>query len=184
MERFQVTTDKVLGPSGRTQASLTVKRYAHFSAGVFAGAVDYTDDAPTSRGGFAAFRTLADERPRDLGAFAALETRVKTDGRGYIFNLKCAGSGADLLWQVRLVAPPGVWTTLAFPFADMVLTRRGRVEATQHAVECVAARPRARRASGYPRAPPSCDPLLFFPPHLAQARRRVRLGRAARRRRL
>lgn len=78
-ERWQVTTDRVLG--GHTDCSFTLKRYAHFSAGVFSGCIDYRDTNPRSRGGFASFRTKADERERRLESYAALEMRVKTDGR-------------------------------------------------------------------------------------------------------
>ena len=84
LSRFQVTTDRVLGPAGASAAALTLRRYAHFSAGAFAGAIDYGADGsagPDSRGGFAAFRTRADERVRDLSAFSALGMRGKTDGR-------------------------------------------------------------------------------------------------------
>lgn len=54
----------------------------------------------------------------------------------YILNLKSERRSPDLLWQIKLVAPePFRWTTLAFPFADMILTKRGRVEMAQHPVE-------------------------------------------------
>jgi hypothetical protein len=78
-ERFQVTTDRVLG--GSTDCSFTLKHYPNFSAGLFEGVVDYHDDNPNSRGGFASFRTKADEKERRLGAYEALEMRIKTDGR-------------------------------------------------------------------------------------------------------
>lgn len=77
--RWQVTTDRVLG--GSTDCSFTLKHYAHFSAGVFSGAINYSDDNPRSRGGFASFRTKADERERRLESYEALEMRIKTDGR-------------------------------------------------------------------------------------------------------
>jgi hypothetical protein len=38
------------------------------------------------------------------------------------------------LWQVRLVAPPLKWVTLGVRFADLALTRRGRVEANQQPI--------------------------------------------------
>lgn len=135
LDRFQVTTDAVLGPAGHTTAALRLRRYAHFTAGEFSGAIDWRDASPQSRGGFASFRTRSGERLRDLSAFSALEMRVKTDGRPYVLNLKAAHAAPDFLWQIRLLAPAGVWTTLAFPFADMVLTKRGRVELEQHPVE-------------------------------------------------
>ncbi len=79
IERFQVTTDRVVG--GRTEAVLRLKPYKSFSAACFEGIVD-RDDEPNSKGGFAAFRTKADERTRDLSSFEGVEMRVKTDGRG------------------------------------------------------------------------------------------------------
>lgn len=133
--KFQITTDKVLGPQGQSQCQFTLRDYAHFSSGLFMGTIDYRDENPQSRGGFAAFRTRADERIRDLSSFEALELRIKTDGRPYTLNLKAAHSSPDFLWQIRLQTDPLKWMTVAFPFRDMVLTRRGRVEMTQHAVE-------------------------------------------------
>lgn len=79
IQRFQVTTDRVLG--GRSDCSFTLKQYSNFSAGVFQGVIDYEDGNPDSRGGFASFRTLPEERPRDLAAFEAFEMRVKADRR-------------------------------------------------------------------------------------------------------
>ncbi len=85
VQRFQITTDRVLG--GRSDASLRLKAYPSFASGVFEGVIDYPQGGPdgtqtTSKGGFASFRTKADERVRDLSAFEGVELRVKTDGRG------------------------------------------------------------------------------------------------------
>lgn len=111
IDRYQVTTDRVLG--GHTSCSFSLKQYEFFSsgargwrvhrrvvvaasarpsssspprvlrcpAGVFQGVIDYHDDNPDSRGGFASFRTKPEERVRDLSSFEALEMRIKTDGR-------------------------------------------------------------------------------------------------------
>jgi Complex I intermediate-associated protein 30 (CIA30) len=135
IDKFQVTTDRVLGPQGHTECSFTLKPYKNFSAGLFSGAIDYRDDNPNSRGGFAAFRTRADERVRDLSSFEALELRIKSDGRPYILNLKAAHRSPDFLWQIRLVTEPNKWVTVAFPFSDMILTKRGRIELEQYPVE-------------------------------------------------
>lgn len=129
MERFQITTDSVLG--GSTRASFSLKKYDAFQAGVFEGIIDYTDDNPNTRGGFAALRTKADDKIRDLHTCVALELRVKTDGRPYILNIKSADMSPDQLWQMRLQAPAFKWTTLACPFNELVLTRRGNTEVTQ-----------------------------------------------------
>jgi len=53
----------------------------------------------------------------------------------YVLNLKAAHSSPDFLWQIRLLTEPFKWATVAFPFSDMVLTKRGRIELTQHPVE-------------------------------------------------
>jgi NADH dehydrogenase [ubiquinone] 1 alpha subcomplex assembly factor 1 len=127
--RFQVTTDRVLG--GATDASLSVKPYANFTAGLFTGVVDYKNTNPDSRGGFAAFRTKPDERERDLDKFQALEMRIKTDGRRYIVNLKAQDHSPEHLWQMAVMAEPHAWTTVAVPFSQLVLTRRGRVDIAQ-----------------------------------------------------
>lgn len=129
VDRFQITTDAVLG--GSTRASFSLKKYDAFQAGVFEGIVDYHDDNPNTRGGFAALRTKADDKIRDLHTCAALELRVKTDGRPYILNVKSSDMNPDQLWQMRLQAPAWRWTTLACPFHELVLTRRGNTEVTQ-----------------------------------------------------
>ncbi|RYG46126.1 hypothetical protein EON67_09885, partial [archaeon] len=49
----------------------------------------------------------------------------------YVLNVKCEEHPADLLWQVRIVTEPFRWVTVACPFSDLVLTRRGRVELNQ-----------------------------------------------------
>jgi NADH dehydrogenase [ubiquinone] 1 alpha subcomplex assembly factor 1 len=132
--RFQVTTDRVLG--GQTSCALTQKRYATFSSALFSGVVDPCGEDASAEmrrhGGFASFRTLPGERVRDVSAFRAFELRVKTDGRAYVANFKCAAHGPENLWQSVVVTPrPGAWTTLAIPFRDLRLTRRGRMEALQ-----------------------------------------------------
>lgn len=129
--RFQVTTDRVLG--GRTAASFARKEYAGFAVGCFAGAIDYApdDDGAAARGGFAAFRTKPDERARDVSAFEGVELRVKTDGRAYVANFKCADHSPEQLWQARIVTPAFQWTRVAVPFKDLTLVTRGRVEALQ-----------------------------------------------------
>ena len=130
LNRFQVTTDRVLG--GMSTASFTAKRYKTFTSGVFSGIVDFVDQAgnieATARGGFAAIRTKADERVRNFSAFDGLELRVKTDGRVYTLNVKCADYPADALWQCKIKTPPNKWYTVGIPFRDLVLTRRGRIE--------------------------------------------------------
>lgn len=130
LNRFQVTTDRVLG--GMSTATLTAKRYKFFTSGVFSGVVDFVDQSgsaeATARGGFAAFRTKADERVRNFSAFDGLELRVKTDGRIYTLNVKCADYPADALWQCKIVTLPNKWVTIGIPFRDLVLTRRGRIE--------------------------------------------------------
>ena len=131
MARYQVTTDAVVG--GRSSSAFTLKRYEHFSAGCFTGAIDFAhEDDVEGRGGFASFRTLPDERVRDLSAFEAFELRVKTDGRPYTLNFKCAEHSPEQLWQAQVLTPrPYEWTSVAVPFADLRLTRRGRVELAQ-----------------------------------------------------
>ena len=131
VSRFQVTTDSVLG--GATSCSFSLKAYRHFSVGSFSGTIDFppASEEARSRGGFAAFRTRADERVRDLSAFEAFEMRIKTDGRPYIANFKSARHSPEQLWQVRLHAPPLKWVTLAIPFRELVLTKRGAIEAHQ-----------------------------------------------------
>ena len=131
MARYQVTTDAVVG--GRSSSAFTLKRYEHFSAGCFTGAIDFAhEDDVEGRGGFASFRTLPDERVRDLSAFEAFELRVKTDGRPYTLNFKCAEHSPEQLWQAQVVTPRAfAWTSVAVPFADLRLTRRGRVELAQ-----------------------------------------------------
>jgi hypothetical protein len=132
--RFQVTTDRVLG--GASDCTFSLKAYRHFSVGSFAGTIDWPSGTPASaRGGFASFRTRADERVRDVSAFGAFQLRVKTDGRAYVANFKCAGRSPEHLWQVRLHAPAFTWVTLAVPFRDLVLTKRGRVDEHQFEFE-------------------------------------------------
>ena len=126
LARFQITTDTVLG--GRSSARFVRKQYTHFACASFEGALDYDDGDPSSRGGFAAVRTTPDEREHHLGAYAALELRVKTDGRPYVLNVKSSKRTPQHLWQTRLVAAPHRWVTLVVPFAEMMLTYRGRVE--------------------------------------------------------
>ena len=128
-ERFQVTTDTVLG--GSTRASFRLKQYDAFQAAVFEGVIDYEDDNPNTRGGFAALRTKADDKICDLHTCAALELRVKTDGRPYILNVKSSEMDPDQLWQMKLQAPAFRWTTLACPFHELVLTKRGNTEVSQ-----------------------------------------------------
>lgn len=48
-----------------------------------------------------------------------------------MLNIKCEEHPADLLWQIRVVTEPYRWVTVACPFSDLVLTRRGRVELNQ-----------------------------------------------------
>jgi monofunctional biosynthetic peptidoglycan transglycosylase len=131
LRRFQVSTDAVLG--GGSRAELTARRYRSFRAGVFSGELDFHDPSAEAmaRGGFAAFRTKADERVRDLSAFEGLALRVKTDGRAYTANVKCADHPPDALWQMRVVTRPFEWVSVGLPFRDMVLSRRGRVEPEQ-----------------------------------------------------
>ena len=131
MGRYQVTTDAVLG--GRSTSSFSLKQYEHFSAGCFSGALDFNHEEDLEgRGGFASFRTLPDERVRDLSAFEAFELRVKTDGRPYVLNFKCADHSPEQLWQCHVITPtPFAWASVAVPFADLRLTRRGRVELAQ-----------------------------------------------------
>ena len=133
ISRFTVTTDRVLG--GASDCSFALKAYRHFSVGCFTGNIDWQTDEPRDRdrGGFASFRTKPDERVRDVSAFSAFQLRVKTDGRPYIANFKCADHSVDQLWQVQLQAPPLQWVTLAIPFRDLVFTRRGHIE--QHQIE-------------------------------------------------
>ena len=131
-ERFQVTTDKVLG--GRTDADFYLKQYEHFAAGCFEGSIDFPDEDPASRGGFASFRTTAAEKEHALGAYEAVEMRVKTDGRPYILNMKSSRRSAQHLWQMRIITAPHRWVTAAFPFDEMLLTFRGRVELAQQAI--------------------------------------------------
>lgn len=131
--RFQVTTDRVLG--GRSTCSFSLKSYANFTTGCFTGTIDYEDENPSSRGGFASFRTRPEERVRDVTAFEAFELRIKTDGRPYTANFKCATHSVDQLWQARLETPAFKWTTVAVPVRDLVLTKRGRVEAHQVALD-------------------------------------------------
>lgn len=151
-DKFQVTTDRVLGGMsriatclllgslsfifffifiGQTEAEFFRKDYKNFSSGMFQGIINHNDDNPLSNGGFASFRTLPDERVRDLSAFNALEMRIKTDGRPYIANFRCTDHGADQLWQIRLITEPMRWTTIAFPISDLMLTKRGRVDVFQ-----------------------------------------------------
>lgn len=132
IEKFHTTTDKVLG--GASTASFKLKQYDAFQAAVFEGIIDYQDDNPNTRGGFAAVRSRADDKVRDLHTCAALEMRVKTDGRPYILNVKSADASPDQLWQMRLLAPPFKWTTLACPFHELILTKRGNLEVTQFPV--------------------------------------------------
>ena len=131
ISKFQVTTDTVLG--GRSTSSFTLKSYNNFSVGCFSGSLDFNHDEDVEgRGGFASFRTKPDERVRDLSAFEAFELRIKTDGRPYIANFKCADHSVEQLWQAQLLTPrPYVWTSVALPFRDLRLTRRGRVELVQ-----------------------------------------------------
>lgn len=129
MARFQVTTDRVLG--GRTECGFGLKAYTHFVGGVFSGTIEYADDNPDSRGGFAAFRTKPDERERDLTPFQAVEMRVKTDGRRYVANFKSATHSPEHLWQMAVMTEPYAWVTVALPFSQLVLTRRGRVDIAQ-----------------------------------------------------
>lgn len=129
MSKFQITTDRVLG--GRTDCTFSLKPYAHFTAGCFTGIVDYTDDNPESKGGFASFRTKPDERERDLSAFSALEIRVKSDGRRYVANVKSGTHGPEHLWQMSVITEPYTWVTVAVPFNQLILTRRGRVDIAQ-----------------------------------------------------
>lgn len=136
LARFMVTTDTVLG--GKSSASLALRRYKHFSAAVFSGVIDYAKageaaDVP-SRGGFAAVRSRPEERSRDLAGFTAVEMRIKSDGRPYIFNVKCADFSAEHLWQMRMVTPPSTWATVAIPFHELMMTRRGRVEMDQQEI--------------------------------------------------
>ena len=131
LDKFQVTTDTVLG--GRSTSSLTLKPYEGFTAGCFTGSIDFNhEDDLEGRGGFASFRTKPDERVRDLSAFEGVELRVKTDGRPYIANFKCAEHSPEQLWQSQILTPrPFTWTSVAIPFRDLRLTRRGRVELVQ-----------------------------------------------------
>jgi NADH dehydrogenase [ubiquinone] 1 alpha subcomplex assembly factor 1 len=129
-----VTTDRVLG--GQTSCALTLKQYGAFNAAMFSGVVDPCGEDASAEmrrhGGFASFRTKPAERVRDLAPFRAFELRVKTDGRPYMANFKCEAHGPENLWQSAIVTPrPGAWTTLAIPFRDLRLTRRGRIEALQ-----------------------------------------------------
>ena len=128
-DHFTITTDRVLR-DGRTTATFSRKLYEGFAAGVFSGLLD----GGSGSGGFASVRTKPEGRVHSLRAYAALELRVKGDGRPYILNVKCADFPAEALWQTRLVAPAGVWRTLAVPWEDMMLTRRGKVELVQERV--------------------------------------------------
>lgn len=138
ISRFRVTTDRVLG--GASDCSFALKAYRHFSVGSFTGVIDWQADGPSDRdrGGFASFRTRPDERIRDVSAFAAFQLRIKTDGRPYIANFKCADHSPDQLWQVRLHAPPLQWVTVAFPFSDLIFTKRGHIEENQIGLNCEA----------------------------------------------
>ena len=101
------------------------------SPGYFEGTIDYRDDNPNSKGGFAAVRSKHDNKAYDFTAFSALEMRVKTDGRHYILNVKCARLHPETLWQAKIVTEPFRWTTLAVPFEDLMMTRRGVIEYNQ-----------------------------------------------------
>lgn len=59
--------------------------------------------------------------------------------RRYILNVKCADYSPEHLWQMRIVTPPAQWRTIALPFSEMMLTRRGRVEMEQREInrDCI-----------------------------------------------
>lgn len=59
--------------------------------------------------------------------------------RSYILNVKCADYSPEHLWQMRIVTPPAQWRTIALPFSEMMLTRRGRVELEQREInrDCI-----------------------------------------------
>jgi len=69
------------------------------------------------------------------------------------------------LWQIRLLAPAGTWTTLAFPFSDMVLTKRGRIEMQQHPVERehIQGVRAQRRLAAHASSPLASVPRLLLP---------------------
>jgi hypothetical protein len=45
--------------------------------------------------------------------------------------VKGSESAPDFLWQMAIVTQPHVWSTVAVPFRELMLTRRGRIELDQ-----------------------------------------------------
>jgi len=132
-EAYVVTTDELFG--GRSRASMRVKEYRYFMAGVFEGEVDWTSDDRESRGGFCNVRTrerkpLRQDEEIMMGT-EAVQLRVKTDGRPFLLNFQCSNSTDEDVWQAEVRTAPGRWETLALPWSGFAHVSRGLVRETQ-----------------------------------------------------
>lgn len=125
--------------------------------GLFTGNISLKTSGDMLRSGFCTVRTLPYERvgcaekkpkrPRssrtdaalyaqipDLEPFSALELRLRTDGRPYFLNIKCANM-SEAIFQGKMVLPPHKWFTVALPFSSFLLTHRGRIVEVQQEID-------------------------------------------------
>lgn len=135
--RYLITTDELFG--GKSRATMRVKQYKHFMAGVFEGVVDWTSEDRESRGGFCNVR-LRERKPvreddEEMMATEGVQLRVKTDGRPFLLNFQCRDTTDEDVWQAEVRTAPFRWETLALPWSGFAHVSRGLVREVQMNLE-------------------------------------------------
>lgn len=107
--------DDVMGGISKSRFTLSEE-----GIGIFTGALSLENN-----GGFASIRSS--ERDYELDGYKGLRIRVRGDGREYGLNASAADErGRVGSWRKRFMTTDGEWETIDVPFAEMVLSIRGR----------------------------------------------------------
>lgn len=127
--QWSITTDEVVGGFSTARLRRVVDNGR--SCALFTGKISLKTSGEMVRSGFATFRSLDRQPIKELHNYEALQLSVKTDGRPYLFNVRC-NNMTEHLFQARVLVPKDRWCTIAIPFEKLALTHRGAI-VTQHA---------------------------------------------------
>ena len=94
----------------------------------FSGAVSLKNN-----GGFCSTRTTG--TIWDLSKNKGLKLRLRSDGRGYQFTLRCPSIPDGASFRAPLGVDRNGWTTITVPFDDMNLWRRGKLLSTEKTID-------------------------------------------------
>lgn len=124
VDEWHVTTDSVVG--GYSTAELQTVVDNGKPCARFTGHTSLKTSGEMVRSGFATFRSLDRQPMKELHNYEALQLSVKTDGRPYLFNVRC-NNMTEHLFQGRIVVPKNRWCTVSIPFHKLALTHRGAI---------------------------------------------------------